>query len=62
MNGHVSEYYDICCGVAQGSVLGPRLFFIHIDDLSNVSKALSFYLFVDDTSIHFEASDLLFKK
>ena len=58
VNGHASDYLDICCGVPQGSVLGPLLFLIYINDLSNVSKQLSFYLFADDTNIYFEASDL----
>ena len=31
---------------------------IYINDLSNVSKPLSFYLFADHTNIYFEASDL----
>ena len=57
-NGHVSDYLDICCGVPQGSVLGSLLFLIYINDLSNVSKPLSFYLFADDTNIYFETSDL----
>ena len=39
------------------SVLGPLLF-IYINDLPNVSKCLTFYLFADDTNIYFEASDL----
>ena len=58
VNGHVSDYLDICCGVPQGSVLGPLLFLIYINVLSNVSKPLSFYLFADDINIYFEASDL----
>ena len=58
VNGHASDYLDICCGVPQGSVLGPLLFLIYINDLSNVSNPLSFYLFADDTNIYFEASDL----
>ena len=58
VNGHVSDYLDICRGVPQRSVLGPLLFLIYINDLSNVSKPLSFYLFADDTNTYFEASDL----
>ena len=59
VNGHISDYLDIFCGIPQGSVLGPLLFLIYINDLHNVSKLLSFYLFADDTNIYFEANDLV---
>ena len=59
VNGHISDYLDITCGVPQGSVLGPLLFLIYINDLPNVSKFLSFYLSADDTNIYFEATDLV---
>ena len=58
VNGDTSEYLNMSCGVPQGSVLGPLLFLIYINDLPDVSKDLSFHHFADDTNIYFEAKDL----
>ena len=57
MNGHSSSICKISCGVPHGSVLGPLLFLIYINDLPNSSKLLKFFLFADDTNIYFEADD-----
>ena len=59
VNGHVSDSLRITCGVPQGSVLGPLLFLIYMNDLPYVSKVLQFYLFADDTNIYYDANDLI---
>ena len=59
INGTVSDWKTITTGVPQGSVLGPLLFLIYINDIINASKTAQAILFADDTSLIFTSKNLL---
>ena len=46
-----SDLHNIICGVPQGSILGPLLFILYVNDITNTSDVLEFILFADDTTI-----------
>ena len=50
INDTSSCLLDIICGVPQGSILGPKLFILYMNDICNVSNILRFILFADDTN------------
>ena len=45
-------------GVPQGSILGPLLFLLYIDDLTRISTILKFTLFADDTIVFYSDRSL----
>jgi hypothetical protein len=57
-NGQNSTHLKTNCGVPQGSILGPLLFIIYINDLVDTSISSNMILYADDTNLLFSHSDL----
>ena len=58
LNGVMSDFKLVTYGVPQGSILGPLLFLLYINDIVNCSEHLFFILFADDTNLFFSSRDI----
>mgnify|MGYP000306104893 CR=1 FL=1 len=58
VNGVQSELLSISCGIPQGSVLGPILFLLYINDFHKCSKLFDFHLFADDANLFYENKNI----
>ncbi|CAL4059141.1 unnamed protein product, partial [Meganyctiphanes norvegica] len=58
VNNVDSEQRTITCGVPQGSVLGPLLFLLYVNDLANCCPEVFFRIFADDTGIFSHFKDI----
>ena len=57
LNGSSSPYLDISCGVPQGSILGPLLFLVYINDMHEATKHSIVHHFADDTNLLCSSKD-----
>ena len=48
----------VTCGVPQGSIIGPLMFLVYVNDLPNPSRLLDPIMFADDTNLFFNHKDI----
>ena len=58
INGESGSTEHVRCGVPQGSLLGLKLYSLHVNDLPSAITQDEIYLFADDTTLYCTGNDL----
>ena len=58
IDGHTSTLCTVTSGVPQGSVIGPLLFLIYINDMPSVIAHSDIHIFADDSKLSFKVNNL----
>ena len=57
INNTLSDAGEVNCGVPQGSILGPMLFLLYVNDMAQAVNS-ELYLYADDSCLLFQHKDL----
>ena len=57
INGNTSSFHNLTCGVPQGSILGPLLYLIYVNDIAEATKS-GVLSFADDTTLYLSNSNI----
>ena len=57
IESQLSDYGRILCGVPQGSILGPLLFLIYVNDMPQAVNS-NLFLYADDSCLMFQHKDV----
>ena len=51
LNGCSSGFLPVTCGVPQGSILGPVLFLLYVNDAQFIMKSIHLVMYADDMNL-----------
>ena len=58
VNGNLSNIAGSICGIPQGSILGPLLFTMYINDLPQCTSHMNVSMYADDTALYVNSKSI----